>query len=515
MTTARVRSVDQLPAASQLDGTEIIPAIQQGVAVRVTTAAVARFGGGTGGGGTGPANTDALPEGTTNVYFTTARARAAISVSGSLAYNPTTGVISYTAPPPYALPAATAGALGGVKANAGTAGQFVAGVASDGSLIYATPAGGGSGGGPASTDQLQEGATNLYFTQARARAAISVSGSLAYNSSTGVISYTAPTLAAVATSGSAADLTAGTLPVARLPAHTGDVTSSAGSAALTLATVNSNVGTFNSLTVNGKGLVTAATSVAYLTANQTITLSGDVTGSGSTAITATLANTAVTAGTYTNATLTVDAKGRLTAASSGSAGGTGTVTSSGSPTSGQLALFTTATNIQGVTTLPAANYPALTGDVTNTAGSLATTIAAGAVTYAKLATAAVATAASDVWANVANKVLTAAAMWLAHAPVAWTYAATYTPDMSTFLTATMTLTGNLTLANPTNAKPGQAGEIVLTQDGTGSRVVSYGSAWKFAGGTPTASTAAGSVDVISYRVVTSSLIVCSFGKGVA
>jgi len=41
-----------------------------------------------------------------------------------------------------------------------------------------------------STDVVPEGTTNLYFTQARARAAISVAGSLSYSS--GVISYTAP-----------------------------------------------------------------------------------------------------------------------------------------------------------------------------------------------------------------------------------------------------------------------------------------------------------------------------------
>ena len=42
---------------------------------------------------------------------------------------------------------------------------------------------------PGSTDSLAEGSTNLYFTQARARASVSASGSLSYNSSTGVFSF--------------------------------------------------------------------------------------------------------------------------------------------------------------------------------------------------------------------------------------------------------------------------------------------------------------------------------------
>jgi len=41
-------------------------------------------------------NTDNLSEGVSNLYFTNARSRAAISVSGSLSYNSTTGVISFT-----------------------------------------------------------------------------------------------------------------------------------------------------------------------------------------------------------------------------------------------------------------------------------------------------------------------------------------------------------------------------------------------------------------------------------
>jgi hypothetical protein len=56
---------------------------------------------------------------------------------------------------------------------------------------------------------------------------------------------------------------AGTLAAAVMPAHTGDVTSPAGSTVNTLPTVNSNVGTFQGLTVNAKGQVTAAVNQGY------------------------------------------------------------------------------------------------------------------------------------------------------------------------------------------------------------------------------------------------------------
>lgn len=69
-----------------------------------------------------------------------------------------------------------------------------------------------------------------------------------------------------------------------------------------------------SKTVGGTVILLSDGSAAYLTANQTITLSGDVTGSGTTAITATLANSGVTAGTYNS--VTVNAKGLVTGGTS-------------------------------------------------------------------------------------------------------------------------------------------------------------------------------------------------------
>ena len=64
--------------------------------------------------------------------------------------------------------------------------------------------------------------------------------------------------------------------------------------ALTLATVNSNIGTYNNITINAKGLATGGSNVSYLTANQNITVTGDTTGSGATSINTTIASGAVT-----------------------------------------------------------------------------------------------------------------------------------------------------------------------------------------------------------------------------
>jgi phage-related tail fiber protein len=61
----------------------------------------------------------------------------------------------------------------------------------------------------------------------------------------------------------ATNIGSGTLAAARLPAFTGDATSSAGSSALTLATV-ATAGTYKSVTINAKGLVTSGTNPTTL-----------------------------------------------------------------------------------------------------------------------------------------------------------------------------------------------------------------------------------------------------------
>jgi len=103
-------------------------------------------------------------------------------------------------------------------------------------------------------------------------------------------------------------------------------------------------------------------------------------------------------------------------------------------------------------------------------------------------------------------------MFTAAAPTALTSGATITPDGNTGFNFSLTLGTNATLANPSNFKVGQSGIIAITQDATGSRTLAYGSNWKFPGGSPVLSTAASAVDVLSYYVAASGVILCNLSK---
>ena len=102
-----------------------------------------------------------------NQYFTTARARAALSASGDISYNSSTGVISFTN---------DAGDIESV-----TAGSGLTGGGSSGAVTLNIGAGTGItvnaddvavNMGSFDTDDLSEGSSNLYYTNARADARI-------------------------------------------------------------------------------------------------------------------------------------------------------------------------------------------------------------------------------------------------------------------------------------------------------------------------------------------------------
>jgi hypothetical protein len=71
----------------------------------------------------------------------------------------------------------------------------------------------------------------------------------------------------------------------------------------------------------------------------------------------------------------------------------------------------------------------------------------------------------------------------------------------------LTLTGNVTLANPSTEQVGQSGFITFIQDGTGSRTVSLGTDYETAGGSGlTLTSTASATDIVPYVVVASGRI---------
>lgn len=88
------------------------------------------------------------------------------------------------------------------------------------------------------------------------------------------------------------------------------------------------------------------------------------------------------------------------------------------------------------------------------------------------------------------------------------YAASVTLDLSANNHFAIALTGNITVANPTNLVAGQEGTITLTQDATGGRTVAWGTNFKWVGGTaPTYVTTANSKSTYVYHVVSSTEII--------
>ena len=107
-----------------------------------------------------------------------------------------------------------------------------------------------------------------------------------------------------------------------------------------------------------------------------------------------------------------------------------------------------------------------------------------------------------------TNILTTDVPWTASAYQTLTDGATITPDFSTGFNFQVTISGNRVLANPTSPKVGQSGIILVTQDATGTRTLSFGNAYKFAGGAaPTISSGANQKTALCYSVVSSSYII--------
>ena len=82
-----------------------------------------------------------------------------------------------------------------------------------------------------------------------------------------------------------------------------------------------------------------------------------------------------------------------------------------------------------------------------------------------------------------------------------------TLDFSASQNFVLTLTGNVTLANPSTETVGQSGFIAFIQDGTGSRTVSLGTDYETAGAAGlTLTSTASATDLVPYLVVASNRV---------
>ena len=147
-------------------------------------------------------DTDKIVEGASNLYFTTARARASVSNGSNINYDSGTGVISTQAAVWTVNGQEHDVVLDTDDVNEGstnlyftnTRARSAVSLTTDDSNIFSYS---GSTGVftfvTPNTDAIDEGSVNLYYTNARVRAAVSASGDISYNDATGNFSYSTPT----------------------------------------------------------------------------------------------------------------------------------------------------------------------------------------------------------------------------------------------------------------------------------------------------------------------------------
>ena len=158
-------------------------------------------------------DTDALTEGSTNLYFTNERVddRVAALINGgtgiSATYNDSGNILSISADfTEFDTDNVVEGSSNKYHTQARVRNSFTygTGIQHDGSGgLQVTQS-------DINTDNITEGSTNLFITAARTRGHLSATGDLSYNASTGVFSYTIPTTIASLSNHDTADLAEGT-----------------------------------------------------------------------------------------------------------------------------------------------------------------------------------------------------------------------------------------------------------------------------------------------------------------
>lgn len=92
----------------------------------------------------------------------------------------------------------------------------------------------------------------------------------------------------------------------------------------------------------------------------------------------------------------------------------------------------------------------------------------------------------------------------------------FNPDFSRGNNFVATVSGAMTLFNPINQAPGQAGQIALITNAAGNATLAYASNWDFPGGTaPVLSTGSGTVDLLCYYTDSGARIASNLLKGFA